>query len=115
MKDACEAKIDQDWDDVVVQLGRNGTDIALNASDPQGDGDQRPLRNKSHATLHRTLFATGGHLEYMLQHKLLPEFPMRCLLGLASECERMLNNCTTEEAKNKLLETRSYIPSFFLH
>ena len=110
IKEANKANNNRDWDDVVVQLGRNGTDLSLNASDPMGDGDQRQLTNKQQATFHRELFYGGGHLEYMFESGLLPEFPQMCLLGFASECNRMLNNCTTEDEKKALLETRSYHP-----
>ena len=113
VKEANEVNNDRDWDDVISQLGRNGTDLALNATDPLGDGDQRQLTNSRQATFHRTLFVGGGHLEYMMESGILPEFPQMCILGFASECERMLNNCATEEAKKTLLETRSY--HYFLH
>lgn len=116
IKEADEENAGRDWDDVFLQLGRNGTDTALNENDPMGDGDQRQLTNKKQAKFHRELFAFGGHLEHLFERGMLPVFPQMCLLGRASECERMLNNCATDEAKTALLETRSYtMHHIFLH
>ena len=107
----------QDWGEVVANLGKNGTDIAKNAADPMGDGDQTPIFNRAYAQVHRDVWSAGGNVQQLLLTRNLPPFVIGCLVGSTEICTKLLAECDTEEKKTALLETRYSVlrlsPLFF--
>jgi hypothetical protein len=96
----------QDWEKIRQKLKLHGTDIAKNAADPAGDGDQRPIKNHEHAQLHRDIWSAGADVQHLFLNGGLPHFVMACVIGSVEGCRKMINECPDVKAKTALLETR---------
>jgi hypothetical protein len=94
------------WEAVRQNLGLHGTNIAKNAADPMGDGDQLPIRKAVHAQLHRDVWSTGADVQYQLLHSGFSRFVIACIFGSAERCKKMLEECPDQDARTDLLETR---------
>ena len=98
------------WENVLLDLGRNGSDLEKNRTCPTGDGDQSPLRG-SKAQKHRSVWSAGGNIFELLRRDDLPAFVTGCILGSIDMCRDFLTcvaMCTPED-KLSTLETRHSI------
>ena len=96
-------------------LENTGTDIALNESDPYGDGDQTsvygdgdqtPAVVEARAQVYREMWSIGGDVSIHLHNpRYMSEFIMHCIQGKTMLVERILKKASLEE-RRKLMEKR---------
>lgn len=97
------------FDQVLQDLGRNGTDLTKNREDPFGDGDQRPIYNRTHAQMHRNVWSAGGDTHELFSAGAFPQFIMACMTESYDVCKSLLEGCVQEGQKRELLESRHSI------
>lgn len=95
-----------DWEMKRQLMGRHGTDLAKNITDPMGDGDQRPIKVEADAQTHRDIWKTGADVYDLIRNDGLSPFLVACTQGKVKECQVMLAACLDQDAKSMLLETR---------
>ncbi|CAB9510601.1 expressed unknown protein [Seminavis robusta] len=93
-------------------LQDHGTDVNLNDSQPQGDGDQSRVTAEN-AQFYRDMFATGADINHYSDIGMLPfcEFAKQCLSGdvkaVRAALERAKNtNQPTPDSLTRLMESR---------
>lgn len=103
--------LDQNWGRKLLELGRNGTNLAKNYNDPHGDGDQSKLTDKK-AQLHRDFWCAGGDVLDLLQEGRLPDFIVACMTGNAQICRDLLLNSSNGQEKELMIEKRYSVLRF---
>jgi hypothetical protein len=91
-------------------LENTGTDIALNESDPYGDGDQTsvygdgdqtPAVVEGRAQVYREIWSIGGDVSIHLHNpRYMSEFIMHCIQGKTMLVERILKKASLEERRS---------------
>ena len=100
------------WDSVYKEVGEKGTDVAKNAEDLIGDGDQTPFRmdqSQDDVQFYRSLWCSGGDLIFLGRRKAMNPFITMCTIGNVEGCEVYLDRIPSAELKVAMLEGRHCI------
>lgn len=106
-----QLSLNQDWGKRLLELGRNGTDIAKNCNDPEGDGDLSRLTGER-AQLHRNFWCIGGDVIELIESGTAPDFIVACFTGNINVCMNLLSSISSAQEKASLLETRYSVLRF---
>ena len=88
------------------RLREEGTDIARNAADPFGDGDQTPIRVDGASCVHSTLLAAVGNLFDLMEPQRVPSVVIHLLSGSVSHVRSALDTARVAGRLTEFLETR---------
>jgi len=88
------------------RLREEGTDIARNAADPFGDGDQTPIRVDGASCVHSTLLAAVGNLFDLMEPQRVPSVVIHLLSGSVSHVHSALDTARAAGRLTEFLETR---------